>query len=130
VDDDLYQAFTGFLESKEWDYTTESKEKLNTLIETAKEEKYYEQASEELEELEKKLSYDKQNDLERFKSSIQERLEQEIAGRYYYQKGQIQAGLEEDKQLGKALEVSTDTSLYSGILSGTYQRDNVENVKD
>ena len=130
VDDDLYQAFTGFLEGKEWDYATESEEKLNTLIETAKEEKYYERASETLEELEKKLSHDKQKDLERFKSSIQERLEQEIAGRYYYQKGQIQAGLEEDKQLKKALEVSTDTSLYSGILSGTYQRDNVENVKD
>ena len=130
VDDDLYQAFTGFLEGKEWDYATESEEKLNTLIETAKEEKYYERASETLEELEKKLSHDKQKDLERFKSSIQERLEQEIAGRYYYQKGQIQAGLEEDKQLEKALEVSTDTSLYSGILSGTYQRDNVENVKD
>ena len=130
VDNDIYQAFTGFLEKNEWDYTTESEEKLNKLIETAREEKYYERAAGTLEELQEKLSHDKQKDLQRFKPSIQERLEQEIAGRYYYQKGRIRAGLEEDNQLKKAVDVTSDASLYSGILSGAYQRDNVKNVKE
>jgi len=128
VDEATYDRFKTFLQDKEWDYTTESEEKLQELIESAKEEKYYEKASETLDDLKNKLSPDKAHDLQRFKPSIKEHLEQEIAGRYYYQKGQTRAGLEEDKQLEKALEISTDTTLYQHILSGHHARDNIKNV--
>jgi carboxyl-terminal processing protease len=130
VDDQIYRSFTDFLEGKEWDYTTESEEKLDKLIETAKDEKYYDQAEATIRELKEKLSHDKQQDLKRYKSSIQARLEEEIAGRFYYQKGQIQASLEEDQQVKKAVTVSADTSLYKSIIDGTYQRDNIENVRE
>jgi len=129
VDDQTYASFRTFLKGKEWDYTTESEEKLKELVETAKEEQYYERAEATLEELGKKLSHNKQNDLERYKESIKARLEEEIASRYYYQKGGIKAGLEDDGQVEKALSIATDTSRYRAILSGTYQRDNIQNVK-
>jgi len=130
VTDETYADFREFLKDKEWDYTTESEEKLEDLIETAKEEKYYDRAQVTLEELREKLSHNKQNDLERYKESIKARLEQEIASRYYYQKGGIKAGLEDDGQVEKALSLATDTSLYRDILTGAYQRDNVQNVKE
>ena len=129
VDDQTYASFRTFLKGKEWDYTTESEEKLKELVETAKEEQYYERAEATLEELGKKLSHNKQNDLERYKESIKARLEEEIASRYYYQKGGIKAGLEDDGQVEKALSLATDTSRYRAILSGAYQRDNIQNVK-
>ncbi len=130
VNDQIYRTFADFLEGKEWDYTTESEAKLEKLIETAKDEKYYDQAEATIKELKEKLSHDKQQDLKRYKSSIQARLEEEIASRYYYQKGQIQAGLEEDQQVKKAITVSADTSLYKSIIDGTYQRDNIKNVRE
>ncbi len=130
VSDETFNQFSEFLQGKQWDYTTESEEKLEKLIEVAKEEDYYAQAESTLNELEKKMAHDKQQDLKRYENSIKERLEQEIAGRYYYQKGQIRAGLEEDKQLEKAVEISIDTNLYQDIIQGDYPRDNIKNVKE
>jgi carboxyl-terminal processing protease len=129
VDDKVYSSFKTFLKGKEWGYTTESEKKLKKLVETTREEKYYEQAEQTLKELRKKLAPNKQEDLMRHKESIQQRLEEEIASRFYYQQGQIQASLESDRQLSKAREIVTDTTRYRGILTGTRQRDNVENVK-
>jgi carboxyl-terminal processing protease len=130
VDDKIYASFREFLQDKEWDYTTESEDKLEKLVEAAKEENYYDQAEKTIGELRKKLSHDKQNDLTRYQESIRERLEEEIASRYYYQAGGIQAGLEDDGQVEKALSIASDTSLYRDILTGDYQRDNIQNVKE
>ena len=130
VNDEVYTSFRQFLQEKDWDYTTESEQKLEDLVEAAKDEKYYDRAEKTIEELTKKLSHDKQNDLVRYQESIRERLEEEIASRYYYQAGGIQAGLEEDGQVEKAYSIATDTTLYRDILTGDYQRDNIQNVKE
>ena len=130
VNDEVYTSFRQFLQEKDWDYTTESEQKLEDLVEAAKDEKYYDRAEKTIEELKKKLSHDKQNDLVRYQESIRERLEEEIASRYYYQAGGIQAGLEEDGQVEKAYSIATDTTLYRDILTGDYQRDNIQNVKE
>ena len=130
VGDATYSNFKEFVLNKSWDYTTQSQDKLEELTKTSKREKYYDQISSELKELKEKLTPDRKKDLERFESSIKQLLEGEIAGRYYYKRGKIKANLEDDGQYDKSLQVINDEDLYNSVLSGEYQRDNVELVKD
>jgi len=130
INNETYSNFKKFLGGKTWGYTTQSQEKLKELIETARNERYYEQAEAQLKELRERLAPDKEKDLERFESSIRQLLEEEIAGRYYYQQGKIRANLEDDSQYDKSLEVVNDRQLYTSILTGEYQRDNIELVKE
>jgi len=43
-------------------------------------------------------------------------LYEEIASRYYYQKGRIQASLDDDKDLEKAIQVLQNPKEYSTLL--------------
>lgn len=130
ISEETYADFKKFLKDKDWDYTTQSEKKLKELIKTAKEEKYYNQAEGTLNALKEELSPNKEKDLEKFSAGIKDLMEEEIASRYFYQKGTIQASLEEDKQIARAKEVLLDTHMYRGILSGEYTRDNVEKMKE
>lgn len=128
VSEETYSDFKEFILNKSWDYTTQSQEKLEELTETSKQENYYDQIDSELNELKEKLSPDKEKDLARFESSIKQLLEEEIAGRYYYQRGKIKANLEEDSQYDKSLQVIKDDDLYNSVLTGEYPRDNIKLV--
>ncbi len=44
-------------------------------------------------------------------------IEKEIAGRYYYQRGQVQMGLRNDKEVQEAIAVLNDRARYDAILS-------------
>mgnify|MGYP006289737371 CR=1 FL=1 len=130
VSDQSYADFREFLESREWEYTTRSEKKLDKLIETAKKEKYYTRAKETIEELKEKLSNNKEKDLQEFKTEIKQLLEEEIASRYYYKAGSIEANLEDDQQVKEALELLTKDNLYNDILSGAIPRDNIKKVNE
>ncbi len=127
---EIFNGFKAFLNEKNWEYTTESEKKLDKLIETAKKEKYFNGAESTIEELKEKLAPNKEKDLENFKPSIKNMLEEEITSRYYYQAGSIQASLEEDRQTAKATEILMDTTTYKNILSGEYARHNVKEVQE
>ena len=73
---------------------------------------------EELEALTLKMEQSKNNDIERFKDEIIEVLEAEIATRYYYQKGKIEATLKHDEELAEAINVLNDLEKYNAILLG------------
>jgi carboxyl-terminal processing protease len=120
-----YNNFLNFLKSKSFDYTTESDDQLDELIKVAKQEKYFTEAQDEFEALRKKLAHDKDKDLQTFNGEIKSLLFEEIASRYYYQKGRIQASLHEDPELDKAIEVLNDPELYVSILRESYGSANV-----
>jgi carboxyl-terminal processing protease len=130
ISDQTYKDFKDFLKSQEWEYTTRSEKKLENLIETAKQEKYYERAKSSIETLKEKLSNNKEKDLEEFQPSIKQLLKEEIASRYYYRAGTIEANLQEDKQVEKALSIINNEEFYTNILLGKVERDNVEAVKN
>jgi carboxyl-terminal processing protease len=112
-----YNAFIDWLSDKEYDYTTRTEKMLDELISTAKNEEYYEAISSALQTLETKMKHDKNQDLLKHKDEIKQMLEMEIAARYGYEKARIQAGLKYDKEVKKAIEVLTDKSLYSKLLT-------------
>lgn len=115
--DALYADFVAFLKDKDFDYTTESDDKLEELIKAARLEKYYDEAGTEFEALKKKLAHDKEKDLQTFRSEISQLLYEELASRYYYQKGRISVSLEDDPDLDKAIEVLKDPAGYRAHLN-------------
>ncbi len=114
--EDEYARFLSFLSDKDYDYTTKSDDKLEELIKTAKQEKYFNVASDEFTALKSKLAHDKAKDLQTFKKEISQLLFQELANRYYYQKGRIRASLSDDPELKKAVELLNNPGEYSTLL--------------
>ena len=112
-----WQEFEAFLKDKEYEYTTETEETLQKLEKTAKEEKYYDAIKGEIDAATQRLKADKQSDVEKYKSDIKELLEDEIASRYYYQRGRIEAGFDDDVDVQEAIRVLGDPERYQKILT-------------
>lgn len=117
LSDEDYREFINFLKDKDYDYITESDQILNELIEVARQEDYYKLAVDEFSALQVKLAHDKEKDLMTFSSEIRSLLEQEIASRYFYQKGRIQSSLKDDNEVAKALEILANPKTYASILN-------------
>jgi carboxyl-terminal processing protease len=116
--DDDYQNFIGWLKGKDYSYTTKVEKTLEEMTKQSKQEKYYDAMKGQLDQMKKVIDQDKENDLIKFKSQIMEYLEEEIASRYYLQKGIIEASFDNDNDIQAALEVLNNKSKYTSILSG------------
>ena len=116
VDDQTYQDFMDFVKEKNFSYTTECEKTLTDLKKHAKDEGYLESIKTQLEQLEKQLQADKENDLVKNRKDIEELLRLEIVGRYYYQVGRIVASLHNDEDLEEAFKILLDKNRYESIL--------------
>ena len=92
----------------------------------AKRERYYDEIAFLVDSIKVKLKKDKENDIDKFSDEIKELLSEEIVSRYYYQKGRVEASLDFDEEVDKAIEVLEDKALYASILDGTYQDEETE----
>jgi carboxyl-terminal processing protease len=119
ISDEEYEDFTKWLEAKEFDYTTDSERMMEKLKEVAEEEKYFGRIEGEYTALLDKVKHNKVHDLDEFKDEVKDLLRGELISRYYHQKGRIEAMLEEDPEVIKALEILADASEYKRILSDT-----------
>jgi len=117
ISDKIYQDFIAFATSKKFSYKTQSEEVIEELIESLKKDKYYELAQTDVEHLKKQIEQTKQNDFKLFEKEIKQLLLEEIAERYYFQKGRILAMLRNDPVMLKAKEVLNNTETYKKILS-------------
>lgn len=122
ITDSIYNDFKTFISDKEYDYETRSEKSLEELKKNAEQEKYFNAIAEEFENLKQKMMHDKQEDLIKFKDELCALLKQEIAARYYFQKGRIIASLQSDNELNRAKEIINNSSIYSSILNGTYEK--------
>ena len=117
ITDEIYNDFKNYVLKRNFTYSTRSEESLKKLIETARQEKYYDLADSEFSALEIKLTHDNTKDLFHFKDEISYLLKQEIVSRYYYQWGSMEAAIENDVEIGKAIEVLKDPKLYNSLLA-------------
>ena len=111
-----YQKFTIYLQGKNVSYSTDAEKALADLTKKVKEEKHYDDVKTELEAMRRKVSTNKSNDLLRFKPEIKELLEQEIASRYYFEKGRTEAAFDEDPNILAAVAVLNDPVRYAALL--------------
>ena len=116
VSDEDFEALKAYAKEKNFTYDRQSEKALKNLKEVAEFEGYLEEDSTWFKELETKLTPDLNRDFDRFKKEVKRLMESEIAKRYYYQKGELLAGLKEDEVLKKALEVLGDEALYKETL--------------
>ncbi|GAB4464765.1 MAG: S41 family peptidase [Thermoflexibacter sp.] len=117
LSDAQYQDFVKWLANKDLDYKTRVERTIESLEKTAKEEKYYDDIKPQLNTLKDKLFHNKDNDLQKFKSEIKEELEKEIASRYYFADGRMEASFDDDPDIKAALALFKDESKYKKILS-------------
>jgi len=118
LSDSEYTAFKEYVLSKDFNYKTASEEALNKLISIAKKEKYYALSKDEFLALEEKLAHNNMKNLETFRPEIQQFLEEEIVGRYYYHAGRIQSQIRNDEALKEALTLLKNPVHVQGILEG------------
>lgn len=119
ISDKDFNDFINYLKDKEYDYVTKTENMLKELIETAKNEEYYEGISDALKTLEQTMRHDKEQDLVKHKDEIKLLLETEIASRYGYEKARIEASLKHDKDIQKAVELLNDQATYKSILTAS-----------
>ncbi len=110
-----FQDFVAYISDKDYDYVTGTEKELKELKLKAESEKSFTEIALEFDALKSKLSHSKQQDVKKYKDEIIQQLEEEIVSRYYFQTGRIQASLDHDTEVKKAIEVFLDQSQYTGI---------------
>ncbi len=111
-----YQEFENFLKDKEFDYTTNSEKLLEEYKKEATKENHFDAVAEDFKKLKTKLSHDKMDDLKRHQKEISDLICQEIASRYFYQKGRTQQQLSSDSEVLKAMSILLDSDSYQKTL--------------
>jgi carboxyl-terminal processing protease len=119
ITESTYNDFIDFVNSKNFDYKTQTEEQIEKLIETARKEQYYSSAENEFTQLKTKLTHNKNRDLQTFRKQIELLLTDEIVPRYYYQKGRIIALLNDDKYVDTTVYVLKNKTLYDKYLSSS-----------
>ncbi|MBN1117429.1 MAG: S41 family peptidase [Bacteroidales bacterium] len=125
ITDSIYNSFIEYVLKTDFDYNTSSSEKLNELTKISKREGYYDLIKDDINSLEAKLHGDTRKDLETFRKEIAELLKDEIVSRYYFQKGRVEASLQEDPEVNKAMEILENPVTISKILDGSYEGETV-----
>jgi len=111
-----YNDFVTWLNDKDYDYTTRVEHSIDELIKQAKKEKYYEDIDQQIQLLKTKVMHNKNTDLQKFKTDINQILEEEISSRYYLRKGVIETSFSADESIKAAIEVLKDSDRYNQIL--------------
>lgn len=112
-----YQGFVDYVKSHNFQYTTKTDQLLKQLKENAEKENYYNSFKDSYTKMADDIKEAKKNDLINNKADIKEFLEEEIASRYYYDKGRIQVELTDDKEAQQAIALLNNTTKYDSILT-------------
>jgi len=121
VTDSILEDFKHYLDTTDFSYECNTEKEIEKLEKTAKNEKHYNALKDELSKMREKLKQDRKNDFDKHKLIISKILEQEILGRYFYQKGKLISFLKYDPETKEATKVISDTSLYNKFLAPNYK---------
>jgi carboxyl-terminal processing protease len=116
LSEDDFADFLKYLDGRNYSYKTRSEEALETFQATAKKEKYYDAVAKEFDALQVKMKHDKKQDLLKNKTEIKRLLEEEIASRYYLQRGRIEKSLSSDNEVNEAIAVLHSPERYLQLL--------------
>lgn len=117
LSDSEYDDFVTYLNGKEYDYTTKTEKALDELKQDAKDDKTLDAIKADIDALKNKIMHNKKEDLVKYKPEIKQFLEEEIASRYYFQNGRLEASLKDDADLKEALGLLNDSDRYNKILT-------------
>lgn len=113
-----YADFVKYLTDKNYTYTTTAEKVLSALKTEATKEKGFTEIQSEYDALKTKMLASKKNDLQLHKEEIRQVLENEIAARYYFEKGRYLVNFKYDKELATAVKTMQDKNQLTAILKG------------
>jgi carboxyl-terminal processing protease len=119
VTDEIYEDFVASLEGKDYDYTTYVEKTLEDLEKYALKEKFFDDIKPTIEDLKKKVSHSKEQDLITFKFEIKEALREELVSRYYFQQGIVEASLVNDEDVKAALSFLSNPAEINRVLTAS-----------
>lgn len=118
-----YDAFIEYLNGKDYDYTTKTEKTIEELKADAKDDKNFEAISADIEALKSKIIHNKKEDLIKYGPEIKQFLEEEIASRYYFQNGRLEASFKDDRELKEGIALLNDQERYKKILTTIVKTD-------
>jgi len=113
-----YGSFVKFLADKNYSYTTTTEKIISGLKTEATKEKQFADIQAEYDVLKAKVASSKKNDLQQYKEEIRQVLENEIASRYYYDKGRYETNFKYDKELAQSVKIMQDRNQVAAVLKG------------
>ena len=111
-----FDDFSSYLTKNNFDYKTDSEKALDKLKKVAKDEKLLKSIDSDINALQTKIDSEKKGDLAAYKEAIINEIEKEIASRQYFQKGKVQVGLKNDKEIKEAVAILKDSKRYGDLL--------------
>jgi carboxyl-terminal processing protease len=124
-----YDAFVTYLKDKDYSYKSRSEADLDELRKNAEEENAFSGIKTEYEALANRISANKKDDLFRYRAEIKRYLEEEIVGRYYFQKGKTEYALRDSRDVHEALAIASAPDRIKTILTTTGKPDRPFNLK-
>lgn len=109
-----WDGFLDFLQRGDFEYTSKAERALAKAKEQAEEEGF--DISSQLAAIEAQVEKEQLAAIQGYKNEISNIIEKEIAGRYFYQRGQVQMGLRNDKEVQEAIAVLNDAERYAKLL--------------
>ena len=109
-----WDEFSNFVAGKNFTYQTLSEQKMAELRAAAANENITLGA--DFDDLTKKVANEKKVALEKNKARIVHEIEQEIVGRYYFQRGKVRKGLKNDPEVDEAVRLLNDPVKYKALL--------------
>lgn len=106
--------FEGYLQQADFTFTSKAEKLLEKAATQAESEGYAIEA--ELRAIQQSIDAAQGAAIAAQKEEIIKVIEKEIAGRYYYQRGKVQMGLRNDKEVQEAIEILTNQERYAKLL--------------
>lgn len=112
-----YNDFVAFMQDKDIEYESESKQALKKLRDNATREKYIDNISAQLDKIEQGLKDDKQSNLQLYRKELSDIIEDAIILRSHYSQGVAQHRIQRDNDIKAAIELLNDKSRYQKIIT-------------
>lgn len=111
-----WDGFVRYTQARNFDYETNSEKKLKELRELSAKENLA--LSADLGAMETKIKTEKKGEIARNKARIIHEIEQEIIGRYFFERGKVRKRLNNDPEVNEAIKLLNDVGRYKAILAG------------
>ena len=116
ISDADYEEFVKFMGDKEVPYQSQTRDALERLKKTAKEERYDEAFAEDLRQIESKLKDQKMDNLRHYRAEITDLINSDVVLRHNYFEGVVEYNLRSDSTVMKAVELLRNKEQYAKIL--------------
>lgn len=111
-----WDEFQRYVQSRNFTYETAAEKKLKELQAAASTDGLA--LSSDVQAIDNKIKASKKDELARNKARIVREIEQDIVGRYYFQRGKVRKALKNDPEVEEAVKLLNDPARFDKILSG------------